>query len=103
MKIVKVEYTTTQEYAANNMENITQVAKEVKALNHPGIKYAAYLLPDGKTFFHFDQFENEEAHQVLTGLKSFQKFQTELKASVLEVEPQWDLLTLAAASYEVLA
>lgn len=49
MKIVRVQYTTTHEYAAKNMENIVNVADEVKRLNHPGIKYAAYLLPDGKT------------------------------------------------------
>ena len=99
MKIVRVQYTTTREYAVTNMENISNVADEVKRLNHPGIKYAAYLLPDGETFFHFDQFENEEAHKVLMGLGSFKKFQTELKVSALEVEPEWDLLTIVAASY----
>jgi hypothetical protein len=72
----------------------------VRKLNHPGIRYSAYLLPDGKTFMHFDQFENEEAHQVLMGLESFKKFQSGLKESSLEASPQWELLTLAAASYD---
>jgi hypothetical protein len=102
MKIVRVQYTTTREYAAKNMENISHVAAEVKRLNHPGIKYAAFLLPDEKTFMHFDQFENEEAHEVLTGLDSFKKFATELEASMLEAGPKLDLLTLVASSYEVL-
>ncbi len=102
MKIVRVQYTTRLEYAAANMENITNVAHEVKRLNHPGIKYAAFLLPDGKTFMHFDQFENEDAHEVLTGLDSFKKFATELEASGLEAEPKLNLLTLVAASYEIL-
>jgi quinol monooxygenase YgiN len=102
MKIVRVQYTTTLEYAGQNMKNITNVANEVKKLNHPGIKYAAYLMPDGKTFMHFDQFENEEAHELLTGLDSFKKFAAELEKSMLETEPKLDLLTLVAASYEIL-
>jgi hypothetical protein len=100
MKTVWVQYTTTQEFAATNKENIKKVTDELKALNNPGIKYASYVLPDGKTFMHFDHFENEEAHQVLMGLESFKKFQTELMASNLEIEPKWEPLSLVAASYE---
>ncbi len=102
MKIVKVQYTTSQEYAAKNIENITNVANEVKMLNHQGIKYAAFLLPDGKTFMHFDQFENEEAHEVLTGLDSFKKFAAELEKSGLEAATKLELLILVAASYKIL-
>jgi len=101
MKIIRVQYTTTQEYAARNKENITNVMNELRAMNRPDIKYGAYLLPDGKTFMHFDQFENEEAHQVLMGLESFKKFQTELKASTFEVAPQWEPLSLVASSYDI--
>jgi len=98
MKIVRVQYTTRQEYAATNMENIRQVVKELRKLHHPGIKYSTYLMPDGKTFMHFDQFENEEAHLVLQGLESFKKFATELWASKLEEEPKLDLLSLVAST-----
>lgn len=98
MKVIRVQYTTTQQYAATNSENIAAIVKELKELNHPGIKYGAYLLQDGKTFMHFDQFENEEAHQVLMALESFKKFSTELWASILEVEPQLELLFLIASS-----
>ncbi len=98
MKIVRVQYTTTQEYAATNSENINNVVKELRKINHPGIKYSTYLLPDGKTFMHFDQFENEEAHQFLMGLASFKKFSDELWASGLEVEPKLELLSLVASS-----
>jgi len=100
MKIVRVQYTTTQEYAVTNQKNIQAVTEELRKVNHPGIKYAAYLLPDGKTFMHFDQFENEEAHEFLTGLKSFKKFSDELWASGLEVEPKLELPTLVAASFD---
>ena len=71
MKTVNVQYTTTKEFSPINQANIAGVVRELKELNHPGIKYSCWLLPDGKTFIHFDQFENEEAHQVLTSLESF--------------------------------
>ncbi len=100
MKIVRVQYTTRPEYAATNQENIANITRELRQLNHPGIKYGAYLLPDGKTFMHFDQFESEEAHEVLTGLASFKKFAAELEASSLEVEPKLELLCLVAATVD---
>ena len=98
MKIVRVQYTVSPQYAATNQENIRQVVKELRQLNHPGIKYSTYLLPDGKTFMHFDQFDNEEAHQVLQSLDSFKKFSAELLASNLEVEPKLELPTLVAST-----
>jgi hypothetical protein len=98
MKIVRVEYTTTKEFAPINKANIAGIVEELRTLNHPGIKYGTYLQPDGKTFMHFDQFENEEAHEVLTSLESFKKFDAELWASNLEVEPKLELLSLVAAT-----
>lgn len=98
MKIVRVQYTTSPEYAATNQENIRRIVDELKQINHPGIKYSTYLLADGKTFMHFDQFENEEAHQVLQSLESFKKFSAELWASRLEVEPNLELPTLVAST-----
>jgi hypothetical protein len=100
MKIIRVQYTTSPEYAAVNQENIRQVIKELKEINHPGIKYSTYLLPDGKTFMHFDQFENEEAHLFLQSMESFKKFAAELWASKLEVEPKLELLSLIGSTEE---
>ncbi|MEO6316444.1 MAG: hypothetical protein ABIU63_05450 [Chitinophagaceae bacterium] len=98
MKIVKVQYTTTLAYAARNQENIRQVVKELKALRHSGIRYNTYLLADGKTFVHFDQFENEAAHEVLQSLESFKKFNAELSASPFEAAPVLDLLNLVGST-----
>lgn len=98
MKIVRVQYTTTPAYAAINRENIQQVVKELKQLNHPGIKYSAFLLPDGKTFIHFDQFVNEEAHLLLQELASFKKFAAALLASGLEAAPVLELPQLVAST-----
>lgn len=98
MKIIRVQYTTTKEFASTNKTNIANVVKELRALKHPGIKYSTYLLPDGKTFMHFDQFENEEAHLVLQKLASFKKFDADLWASKLEAEPELELLDLVAST-----
>ncbi|GAA3958905.1 hypothetical protein [Mucilaginibacter dorajii] len=98
MKVVRVHYTTKPEYATTNQANIAGVVNELKQLNHSGIKYGAWLLADGKTFMHFDQFENEEAHLLLRELLSFKKFAAELWASELEVEPVLELLSLAAST-----
>jgi muconolactone delta-isomerase len=100
MKIVRVQYTTTSEFAPLNQVNIAGIVAELKQLGHPGIKYTCWLLPDGKTFMHFDQFETEEAHQLLTSLPSFKKFDTDLWASNLEAEPQLELLSPVASTEE---
>lgn len=98
MKVVRVQYTTRPEFAAINQANIAGVVAELKQLHHPGIKYTCWLLPDGKTFMHFDQLENEEAHQVLQSLASFKKFAEELWASGLEAEPVLELLDMVAST-----
>ncbi|MDO3628175.1 hypothetical protein [Mucilaginibacter sp. BT774] len=100
MKIVRVQYTTQLEFAPVNQANIAAIVRELKKLNRPGIKYSCWLLPDGKTFMHFDQFETEEDHRLLTSLKSFEKFGDELWASGLEEEPRLELLTLVASTEE---
>ena len=98
MKVVRVQYTTRAEFAATNQRNIADIVAELKTLDHPGIKYTAWLLPDGKTFMHFDQLENEEAHLTLQNLASFKKFAEELHSSQLEAEPKLDLLSLVAST-----
>ena len=98
MKIVRVQYTTTAEYAAKNKENINNIVRELHELKHPVIKYSCYVLEDGKSFMHLDHFENEEAHDVLTSLTSFKKFSEELWASSLEKEPKLELLSPIAAT-----
>jgi quinol monooxygenase YgiN len=98
MKIVRVQYTTTESYAATNKKNIGEVVEELRKINHPGIKYSAYVLEDGKTFMHFDHFVNEAAHEFLQGLASFKKFAAELWDSNLEAKPKLDLLSVTAST-----
>lgn len=98
MKIVRVQYTTTKQFAETNKSNIKLIVKELEKLKHKGIKYNTFVLPDGKTFMHLDYFENEEAHNVLTSLESFKKFSEELWASSMEAEPKLELLDLVAST-----
>jgi hypothetical protein len=98
MKVVRVQYTTRAEFAATNQRNIAAIVRELKTLDHPGIKYTAWLLPDGKTFMHFDKLESEEAHLILQNLASFKKFADELDGSQMEVEPKLELLSLVAST-----
>jgi hypothetical protein len=98
MKALTVHYTTTAEFAPINQANIAGVVEELKKLNHPGIKYSAWLLPDGETFMHFDQFENDGAHNVLTSLESFKKFDQELWAGGLKTEPVLEILSLVGST-----
>lgn len=100
MKIVRVQYTTTPQFAPVNQANIAAIVRQLKELDRPGIKYGCWLLPDGKTFMHFDQFATEEDHQLLTSLVSFQKFSDDLWASALEQEPKLELLDLVASTEE---
>ncbi|HWB25662.1 MAG TPA: hypothetical protein VG738_09290 [Chitinophagaceae bacterium] len=98
MKVVRVQYTTTTTFVATNIQNIAAVVAELKTLNHPGIKYGAWLLPDGKSFMHFDQFDSEEAHLALQELPSFKKFAAALQANGFEAGPKLELLSLAAST-----
>ena|ERR1700761_152897 len=101
MKIVRVIYTTTAEFAPVNQQNINGIVSELKELNHPGIKYSCYVQADGKTFMHLDHLENEEAHLALQELASFKKFAAELWASGLEVEPKLEILSAVASTEDL--
>ena len=98
MKVVRVQYTIRYEHTSDNLQNIAAIVTELKTLAHPGIKYGAWLLSDGKTFMHFDQFENEAAHLILQELASFKKFAAGLEAFGFEAEPKLDLFSLASST-----
>ena len=55
-------------------------------------------MPNGKTFMHLDQFENEEAHEFLQSLQSFKNFAAALEESGLEAEPILELPTMVAST-----
>jgi len=101
MKIVKVIYTTKPEYASQNSANIAKVMGDLQQLNNPGIRYTVCVGPDNKTFIHMAFFTSDEEQKVLFELPSFKTFQEQLKASVPEVPPKNELLTLVGSSYNI--
>ncbi len=56
---------------------------------------------DNKTFIHTAFFRSEEDQKKLFELPSFQRFQEQLKASIPEVPPKNELLTLIGSSYSI--
>ena len=101
MKSVKVQYTVKSDYVETNKVNISQVMADLRELAHPGIKYSAFILEDGKTFLHFGMYTDQEALDVVNNLPSFQSFRSQLKASGPEVPPKGDDLNLVDSSYEI--
>lgn len=101
MKIVRVTYTTKAAYAEQNQVNIKQFMTDLQALNNTGINYNACVAEDGKTFMHTAFFKSDEEQKLLNELPSFKDFQTQLKASGLEVPPKQELLSLVGSSTHI--
>jgi hypothetical protein len=101
MQAIKVTYTVQQGYSEHNKENIRNVMAELSALNRSDIRYSTFIENDGKTFTHFAIWKDAESFK-LDSLESFQKFQTELKASNPEKPPFAAPLTLVGSSYDIL-
>jgi len=98
MKIVKVTYTTKPGFAAQNIENIKAVMKDLRQLDLPGIHYTTCLGADGKTFIHTAFFKSDEDQKLLLELPAFKYFQEQLKTSNPEAAPQQEQLTFVGSS-----
>lgn len=101
MKIVKITYTTKLEFAEQNATNIKNVMQDLRKLKYAGMFYDACVGADGKTFIHTAFFKSDEEQKALNELPSFKHFQTELKASMPEIPPKQELVTLVGASYKI--
>ena len=101
MKIVKVSYTTTAEYSAQNQANIRTVMADLRNLNTQGINYNACLQADGKTFVHTAFFSSDDDQKTLNDLPSFKAFQAALKGSGLESPPKQEFLTLVDSTTKI--
>ena len=100
MNAVKVQYTVKAEYVETNKRNIERVMTALREINHPGIKYSAFLLDDGRTFVHFVLRASDEAAKVLSDLAAFQDFQKQLRASGPESPPNAEDLSLVGSSWD---
>src|SRR5215472_10939158 len=100
MKASKIQYTVQPGFAEQNKKNIAKVMEELRAANHPGLRYSAWILEDGKTFMHFVMYNDEQSEKVIPALASFKHFQTELMGSKPEALPKLESLTTVGSSYE---
>lgn len=101
MKAVRVQYTVQESYAETNALNIQKVMADLRELNHPGIRYSAFMLEDGKTFVHFAMYPDEETASIVPGLDSFQSFRQQLQDSHPEVPPKAEDLFLIGSAYDI--
>ena len=102
MNIVKIQYTVSGEFTETNKKNVAKVMEDLRAANHPEIRYSTYLFEDGKTFMHLFVAPDKNAMTVINGLESFKQFQMALMGSKPEVPPQFQNLTLVGSSYDIL-
>lgn len=97
MKVIRVQYTVRSEFAGRNMRNIEAVMRELRAQNCDGVRYAAYVHSDGKTFMHLVHHADTDAERFPASLPAFRQFQAQLKEN-LETPPRVESFTLADAS-----
>ncbi|PQJ12461.1 hypothetical protein CJD36_001550 [Flavipsychrobacter stenotrophus] len=98
MKIVRVTYTTNAVYSVTNKANISAVMSELQKMNVPGINYHVCVSSDDKSFTHTAFFKSDEDECILLELPLFKNFQQQLKASMPEVGPKQELLSLVGSS-----
>ena len=101
MKAAKIQYTVQPGFVEQNKQNIAKVMEELRAANHPGLRYSTYVLEDGKSFMHFVMYNDEKSETVIPNLPSFKHFQTELRASNPEVMPKFENLSIVGSSWEI--
>ena len=101
MKIVKVTYTTSADYAEQNKTNIQSVMADLRQAGSSGINYNVCIGADGKTFTHTAFFQSDSDQKTLFDLPAFQRFQEQLKASKPETAPAQELLSLAGSSVDI--
>jgi hypothetical protein len=100
MKISRVQYTIQPNFVEQNKKNIEAVMSELRTINHPGFKYASYILDDGKTFMHLVHHSSPESEHLPGSLESFQHFQAQLSGH-FEVPPKAESLELVEASFNL--
>ena len=79
MKRVLVQYKVKTDKAAENINFIKNVFKELKAKSPEGLKYASFHQPDGVSFVHIASIETKDGKNPLSESAAFKEFQKEIK------------------------
>ena len=97
MRITRHRYKVKPEYVAQNRQNLDEFIAALTAASVPGLSYRVFLEEDGQTFLHLVTSQDDPS-AVITGLPSFNKFQSELLASDPVVRPDQVGMSLVATS-----
>jgi hypothetical protein len=97
MRITRHRYRVKPEYVAQNRQNLDEFIAALTAASVPGLSYRVFLEEDGQTFLHLVTSQDDPS-AVITGLPSFNKFQSELLASDPVVRPDQVGMSLVATS-----
>ena len=100
MKISRIQYTVHPDFVEQNKRNIEAVMSELRSLNVPDLKYATYILEDGRTFMHLVQRNSDDVDHLPVSLEPFKHFQSELKDHV-EAPPKAETLELVQSSFDL--
>jgi len=100
MKVFKVIYTIQPAFVQKNQENIQAFFKDLQEINDPDLRYHVYRASDGKTFYHFSEYNSDQAQKRLLELLSFKAFQQE-RDQHLETEPTIEQMNFIEATYPV--
>src|ERR1700733_14221625 len=100
MKVTRVQYTVDSGFVEANKKNVAAVMDELRKLKRDDVKYACYLMDDGKTFMHLAHHNSEAAEDYPTSLKSFEAFQEQL-GDHLEIPPEVEHFNLVKSSFEL--
>jgi hypothetical protein len=100
---VKVSYTVSPDFIAQNKKNISVFLADFKKLNTLNFFYNVFLQEDGLTFLHISMYEDETVQHQILNVPSFITFQTERDASGLTVSQQMENLTLVGSSLGLLS
>ena len=99
MITVKVTYTVKSAFVDQNLENIKTFMQDFRTMGSD-FQYTVYT--NKNTFIHLSHYKNEEIQTAVLNVPSFKAFQQQRDDSGLEIEPQIEVLTLAAGTKELL-
>lgn len=100
MKVFKVSYTVELAFVQKNQENIQAFFKDLQEINDPDLRYHVYRGSDGKTFYHFSEYNSDDAQKRLLELPSFRLFQQQ-RDQHLEAEPTIEQMDFVDATYTI--
>jgi len=100
MKVFKVSYTVQAAFVQKNQENIQAFFKDLQEINDPDLRYHVYRGSDGKTFYHFSEYNSDAAQKRLLELSSFRLFQQQ-RDQHLEAEPVIEQIEFVEATYAI--